>query len=88
MWYSETLIIVHKGKDQNGYGSNKKPKNRTKSYKSKYCHTSRKHHCSNYAGLCRDLTCPDSHGYTLNNINHNKTQTGKSVYKVFQIIIL
>ena len=89
MWYSETLIIVHKGKSKNAYSTNKRATGNTTVYTGHNGPLStRTHNCDNYARLCRYLTCPNSGNLYLSNILPCKLPNGKAVFKVIHSVVL
>ena len=85
MWYSETLIIVHKARERNTQSTNRKIEDDVKNTNIRNHDILRKHNCANYGGLCRDLTCPESPKHRANNYNLSKTRNGRITIKVIRI---
>ena len=88
MWYSETLIIVHKGNVHNCtkfIHENDQFKIDVKSNGGRKYDDLRKHNCANYAGLCRNLTCPESPRYRTNKYSLSKTKNGRIAIQVIYI---
>ena len=88
MWYSETLIIVHKGNVHNCtkfIHENEKFAVDVKKNDGRNYQEVRKHNCANYAGLCRQLTCPESPRYHSNKYSLSKTKNGRIEIKVIYV---